>query len=124
MIFFNPIGESWIYKLYKQKHMKTAMQELIDRLDVTEKQLDKENNLIMSCALFAAKNMAIEALEKEKDQIINAYEDGKENQRESITNIYKYIIGEYYYNQTYNQKQHIIDIMKADEDDGLYNQNK
>jgi hypothetical protein len=27
-----------------------------------------------------------------------------------------------YYNQTYNQKQHIIDIMKADEDDGLYNQ--
>jgi hypothetical protein len=29
--------------------------------------------------------------------------------------------GEEYYNQTYNQKQHIIDIMKADEDDGLYN---
>jgi hypothetical protein len=29
-----------------------------------------------------------------------------------------------YYNQTYNQKQYIIDIMKADEDDGLYNQNK
>lgn len=32
-----------------------------------------------------------------------------------------------YYNQTYiqkeEQKQHIIDIMKADEDDGLYNQN-
>lgn len=27
---------------------------------------------------------------------------------------------EEYYNQTYNQKQHIIDIMKADEDDGLY----
>ena len=26
--------------------------------------------------------------------------------------------------ETYNQKQHIIDIMKADEDDGLYNQNK
>lgn len=44
-------------------------------------------------------------LEKEKEQIINAYEDGKENQRESITNIYKYIIGEYYYNQTYNQNK-------------------
>jgi hypothetical protein len=28
------------------------------------------------------------------------------------------------YNQTYNQKQHIIDIMKADEDDGLYDLNK
>ena len=36
----------------------------------------------------------------EKEQIINAYEDGKENQRESITHMYKYIIGEYYYNQT------------------------
>ena len=31
---------------------------------------------------------------------------------------------EEYYNQTYNQKQIIIDIMKADEEDGLYNQNK
>ena len=40
-------------------------------------------------------------LQKEKEQIIEAYEDGKENQRESITNMYKYIIGEYYYNQTY-----------------------
>jgi hypothetical protein len=35
-------------------------------------------------------------LEKEKEQIIKAH----------------------------NQKQYIIDIMKADEDDGLYNQNK
>ncbi len=43
-----------------------------------------------------------ECLEKEKEQIINAYEDGKENQRDSITNIYNYIIGEFYYNQTYN----------------------
>ncbi len=79
--------------------MKTAMQELIDRLDVTEKQLDKENNLIMSCALFAAKNMAIEALEKEKEQIINAhglkyYDIGE------VT-----ITGENYYNQIYNQNK-------------------
>ncbi len=75
------------------------MQELIDRLDVTEKQLDKENNLIMSCALFAAKNMAIEALEKEKEQIINAhglkyYDIGE------VT-----ITGENYYNQIYNQNK-------------------
>ena len=46
-----------------------------------------------------------DCMEKEKEQIIDAYEDGKENQRESITNIYKYIIGEYYYNQTYNQNK-------------------
>ena len=44
-------------------------------------------------------------LQKEKEQIIEAYEDGKENQRESITNMYKYIIGEYYYNRTYNQNK-------------------
>ena len=85
--------------------MKTAMQELIERLDKTEKQLEKENNLIMSSALYAAKSMALEFIEKEKEQIIQAYEDGKENQRESITNIYKYIIGEFYYNQTYNQNK-------------------
>jgi hypothetical protein len=78
--------------------MKTAMQELIDRLDVTEKQLDKENNLIMSCALFAAKNMAIEALEKEKEQIINAYTEGYTNWDSEMTS-------EEYYNQTYNQNK-------------------
>ena len=60
----------------------------------------------------------IEYLKKEKEQIIQAhglkyYDIGE------VT-----ITGENYYNQTYNQKQHIIDIMKADEDDGLYNQNK
>jgi PDZ domain-containing secreted protein len=53
--------------------MKTAMQELIDRLDKTEKQLDKENNLVMSSALFSAKSMALEYLEKEKEQMLNFY---------------------------------------------------
>jgi hypothetical protein len=56
--------------------MKTAMQELIERLDKTEKQLDKENNLVMSSALFAAKNMALEALEKEKEQMLNEWQKG------------------------------------------------
>ena len=73
--------------------MKTAMQELIDRLDKTEKQLDKENNLVMSSALYAAKSMALEYLEKEKEQICNAYTDGLEG---------SYIGAEEYYNQTYN----------------------
>ena len=51
-----------------------------------------------------------EALEKEKEQIIEAFIDGEDG-----------VPAEQYYNQTYNQqKQHIIDIMKADEDDGLY----
>jgi hypothetical protein len=88
--------------------MKTAMQELIEFVNTRclngDFVLEKANQL----------------LEKEKEQIIEAYEDGKQNGMDSITNIYMYIIGEKYYNQTYNQKQHIIDIMKADEDDGLY----
>jgi hypothetical protein len=76
--------------------MKTAMQEFLEWL---ENSSDVQNDIL---------NWRIvkeNALEKEKEQIINAYEDGKENQRESITNIYKYIIGEYYYNQTYNQNK-------------------
>jgi aryl carrier-like protein len=83
--------------------MKTAMQELIDRLDKTEKQLDKENNLIMSCALFAAKNMAIEALEKEKEQIIdfaNCFYDDCITEGGSLKQS-----AEEYYNQTYNQNK-------------------
>ena len=77
--------------------MKTAMQELIERLDKTEKQLDKENNLVMSSALFAAKSMALEALEKEKEQIKIAFEVG---------DIQNHIQdAEEYYNQTYNQNK-------------------
>ena len=91
------------------------MQELIESL-----QNDFKTNTRLKLKIESFNNF----LEKEKEQIINAYEDGKENQRDSITNIYNYIIGEFYYNKTYKQKQHIIDIMKADEDDGLYNQNK
>ena len=73
------------------------MQELIDRLDKTEKQLDKENNLIMSCALFAAKNMAIEALAKEKEQIRLAFREGHDYWGEISSNDY--------YKQTYNNER-------------------
>ena len=77
--------------------MKTAMQELIDKLEITEKQLDKENNLILSCAIFAAKNMAIELLEKEKEQIMKAYCDGFDELLPFHENDY--------YNQIYNQNK-------------------
>jgi hypothetical protein len=79
--------------------MKTAMQELIDRLDKTEKQLDKENNLVMSSALFSAKSMALEYLEKEKEQIINAAKSC--NYIGGATDIE----AEKYYNQTYNKNK-------------------
>jgi glycosylphosphatidylinositol transamidase (GPIT) subunit GPI8 len=96
--------------------MKTAMQELIDNLESIDINVPNGVKLIF--------------IEKEKQQIIDAYYgniDGVFGYREE---------GEQYYNQTYNQqedktfkqkskwttqKQHIIDIMKADEDDGLYN---
>ena len=78
--------------------MKTAMQELIERLDKTEKQLDKENNLIMSSALYAAKRMALEGLDKEKEQIIDAYTEGYTNWDSELTSVE-------YYNQTYNQNK-------------------
>ena len=45
------------------------------------------------------------AKEKEKEQIIEAYEYGKQNGIESSTNVNSYIIGEYYYNKTFNQNK-------------------
>jgi hypothetical protein len=60
-----------------------------------------------------------QAKAKEKEQIMKAYKD-----HHDLGHIFG-LDTEQYYNQTYEQqKQHIIDIMKADEDDGLYNQNK
>lgn len=88
--------------------MKTAITELFEWL---EKSSDIEND-ILNWELVKEN-----ALEKEKEQIMNAFLEGKVN--------YSKDWAIEYYNQTYNQqKQHIIDIMKADEDDGLYDLNK
>jgi hypothetical protein len=90
--------------------MKTAMQEMLEWLRKTFP-MDLDSSLMIE-------QMIESLLEKEKEQIIDAYYgniDGVFGYREE---------GEEYYNQTYNQKQIIIDIMKADENDGLYNQNK
>lgn len=96
--------------------MKTAMQEFIDNvipmhiieLDIIKQEIKK-------------------ALEKEKEQIMNAYSDGARGGANGTKGQHDFgWVSRYtrkkYYNQTYNQKQHIIDIMKADEDDDLYNQ--
>jgi hypothetical protein len=97
--------------------MKTAIQELIYILDVNEKNFVSVIDSKITIAYHNVIKKQIEhLLEKEKEQIIEAWKSGNkylpyENPNE-------------YYNQTYNQKQYIIDIMKADEDDGLYNQNK
>lgn len=76
--------------------MKTAMQQLIEKLDKIEKQLDKENNLLMSSALFAAKSIALEFIEKEKEQIENAFDNGKWDSM-----AFKGTPKEQYYSQTY-----------------------
>ncbi len=70
-----------------------------------------------------------QAKEKEKKQIMNAYCDGAKGGANGTKGQHEFgwvsrHTRKKYYNQTYEQqKQHIIDIMKADEDDGLYNQN-
>jgi len=80
------------------------MQELIERLDKTENQLENENNLVMSSALYAARSMALEALEKEKEQIMNAFSRGLGTELgldwEDSEQYYERI-----YNQTYNQNK-------------------
>jgi hypothetical protein len=91
--------------------MITAMQELKDNSLFTEGE--------EYIQIVLKKTEWIELLEKEKEQIKKAFEFG-------VADAYNFIEdeAEQYYNQTYNQKQYIIDIMKADEDDGLYNQNE
>ena len=65
---------------------KTAIEWLADQL--------KQQGFLYDLDIEAAKEI-------EKEQIIDAYEDGKQNGIEGITNVNKYTIGEYYYNQTY-----------------------
>ena len=86
--------------------MKTAMQELIDKIQYS---IDVQSGVSLTetqvNTLKAVMLIAETSLEKEKEQIIEAYEDGKQNGMDSITNIHMYIIGEKYYNQTYNQNK-------------------
>ena len=77
--------------------MKTAMQELISELKRVE------DYPMMPFVI----RMATDLLEKEKEQIKNAYEDGKNLIQ------YKDEWGERYYNQTYNQKEETLEEWKS-----------
>ena len=70
--------------------MKTAMQELIDKLSNSIK--------------FEYRNELVNLLKKEKEQIIDAYENGvgDENERNLSGN---FTNAEQYYNKTYNQNK-------------------
>lgn len=110
--------------------MKTAIQELRDDILIEI----KLGYISEHSALRIFNYIDALYLEKEKEQIINANRSGVD----MVVNKEKFITGEDYYNQTFNQKedktfkqkskwtsvdntkQHIVDIMKADKDDGLY----
>jgi hypothetical protein len=109
--------------------MKTAMQELIDEMDIIKGQLWQEGLKDKSTMISDMIKKAVDKLEKEKEQIMDAYCDGAKGGANGNKGQHDFgWVSRYtrkkYYNQKYNQKQHIIDIMKADEDDGLYDLNK
>ena len=71
--------------------MKTAIKEMIQNIIDIESKTYNQEQLYM---LTALKVSALILLEKEKEQICNAYTDGLEG---------PYIGAEEYYNQTYNK---------------------
>jgi len=75
---------------FKLHNMKTAMQELIDGLDLTK--IANRDKLIM------VKYIIAKCLELEKEQIIDAYD-------RAICMFYESEQPEEYYNQTYNQNK-------------------
>ena len=75
--------------------MKTAMQELIEIIKFYEEECVDED---IKIGLTSAKNMAKDYLEKEKEQIIEAY--GR-----AICMFYESEQPEEYYNNTYNQNK-------------------
>jgi len=88
-LFFNPISESWIYKLYKQKTMKTAMTEMLEWLQAYEYEIPLELQV-----------KAKELLEKEKEQIQKAFSDGQKTPISHPT--LPHYSRDEYYNDNYN----------------------
>jgi hypothetical protein len=83
--------------------MKTAMQELIDKVEHAIS-YNVEGGLVEKYTWTELFDDMEKALEKEKEQIINDYINGKANGYDAINVGAEYnIIGEDYYNQTYNQ---------------------
>lgn len=72
--------------------MKTAIQELIDELDLV-KIIDKHN-------FYMVKYIIEQCLKKEKEQIIDAFIQGGEQWNSEDASVI-------YYNQTYNQNNNL-----------------
>jgi hypothetical protein len=88
--------------------MKTAMQELIEWLDIAIEELKGNDSTDFAEGLVAARVKANKALEKEKEQIIKAHNNSVIS---PYTELYVHKIqgkspitkGEEYYNKRYNQ---------------------
>jgi hypothetical protein len=80
--------------------MKTAIQELIDELDFFKNILWKADSKNESILVKDIIRKAVLKLEKEKEQIIDAYDKGKDV-NDDLKPLYGTPIE--YYNQTYNQ---------------------
>ncbi len=76
--------------------MNTPMQELI-------KWINKNNSNDYPLQSFDIVKKAIDLLEKEKEHIIESYENGANHGMEVIEDGLDYIVGIEYYNKTYNQ---------------------
>lgn len=101
--------------------MLTAMQRMLD--DLLAKRNVYENAKMYECVATLETSIGIAQflLEKEKEQIMDSFDYGYHCASNGTTAEIT-LDGKMHYNQTYNKKQHIIDIMEADENDGLYNQ--
>lgn len=108
--------------------MKTAMQELIEWFDIAIEGLKGNDSTDFAEGLVAARVKANKSLEKEKEQIKTAFASGwnwnsdpeKYYQENYVQQEDKTFKQKSKWTSVDNTKQHIIDIMKADEDDGLY----
>jgi hypothetical protein len=78
--------------------MKTAMQELIEWLDIAIEELKGNDSTDFAEGLVAARVKAKELLEKEKEQVVDAFNEGIDEMAFATSGIN-------YYNQTYNQNK-------------------
>jgi hypothetical protein len=79
--------------------MQTAMQELIEWLDIAIEELKGNDSTDFAEGLVAARVKANKALEKEKEQIADAFRNG------STSSMLGGGHWTQYYNQTYNQNK-------------------
>ena len=87
--------------------MKTAIQQLIDVLDINETNfISRIDDQITIAYHNAIKKTVVNFLEKEKDQIIHAHAHHRcVNDKTMECTIKAYENAEQYYNQTYNENQ-------------------